>query len=357
MAVAAIEMGPGVTLWKPDTDALHVNPVVPQDEPAESVYLGLPLGECGGVLMANQAMDALAEEGTGPIYGNHEPTHGADATAQHEAMGAVFGLTPDEVPEGSIYLISAHGAEPGVRKRAEERRLRVFDVTCPLVTHTHNAIERAGPEGHVAYISFGSPGHAERVGSAGLAQARGVGFTVLDSEAAIVRVLEEAGERPISVVGQSTNNSDAAIELAEELRRQAEAAGQTVRRGGAHDVCHTVRDRQAATRAIVHQGVDTLVVVGAVKSKNTGSLAKVGAEEAVRAGSPLEIRLANSWGQLPKILGRVGIVSGASTFERNVWGVVDRLAPVRGVTTVGEDTDGGIVFKPKHGPTRRLLSI
>lgn len=350
---------PGIELWTPAGDVLHTPDITPQPMGCDEVLLGLPYGECGGVKMANEVIEKIGSTMIGmPIYGNHQPTHGADATAAYERGGAQFGVMPDAVGANNPYVISAHGAAPWIAERAKKQGLRVFDATCPLVHRTHVAINRAAdtPGGHVAYISFGKPDHPERIGAAGAAEANGLPFTAIGSEDDVEQLVESlAPGQTITVVGQTTNNSVDAGRLAALLQKKVtEKAGITVRRQDSKDVCHTVSDRQHVTREIVDRGVDALVVVGSVLSKNTKSLATVAIQAAYTAGSDLRIYLANSHAQLPELSGSVGVVSGASTRAENVHGVIARLAP--GTTReVGIDTDKNIVFRPVDAATRKLI--
>ncbi len=340
--------------WKPEFDVLHDPTIVPQNPGCDQVYLGLPLGECGGVSMANRVIGLLSVSGA--VYGNHEPTHGADATELFKQQGASFDTPISEVPPGSTYVISAHGAQQSVVNEAKERGLDVFNVTCPLVHRTHLAIKAAADHGsNVAYLSFGNSEHPETVGARGFAGELKVPFHLvnsLDSAKDLIDGLDPSAS--LAIIGQTTNNSDEAASIANMLRRQAEAKGITLTRRELQDVCHTVRDRQATTREIVRLGVSSLVVVGSVNSKNTQSLALVGAEEAAKLGTRPSILLVNSWKQLPHLAGTIGVVSGASTLEKNVMGVTEYLAPHSGIEYVGEDTDRDIVFKPVDTKTRSV---
>lgn len=357
-SLQAVPLGADIQLWKPRTDVLHSQDVIAQDPGCDKVLLGLPFGECGGVKMANHVIQKLGELSQDGIYGNHEPTHGADSTAEFTRLGAQFGVDPKVVPLGMPYVISAHGAAPDIKAAAEERGLNMFDVTCPLVHRTHQAVLGAAKleRGRVAYISFGSPEHPERVGIAGVAKAADIPFSAIANEEDVAALVADTEEgETIVVVGQTTNNSDESGRLATLLHQQAATRGIPVKRENSHDVCHTVRDRQRSTREIVAHNVGSLVVVGSVNSKNTKSLALVAAEEAELRNQKLDIYLTNSWAQIPVIGGRVGVVSGASTRTQNVEGIVKRLAPNNGVTLVGEDTDKGITFSPIHTHTKQLL--
>jgi 4-hydroxy-3-methylbut-2-en-1-yl diphosphate reductase len=354
-----LELSRGVRLWQPSVDVLHSPNIEPQSPGCDQVLLGLPLGECGGVRMANQIIGALSLRGN--VYGNHEPTHGADATQQFIRQGARFDMSPEEIAAKSphaTYVISAHGAAPSVIARAEAAGLDMHNVTCPLVDRTHNVIRKAAddPRNVVAYLSFGKRDHPEIVASAGLAEELEVPFHVISNTEDIDAMLAKMGERDsIVIAGQTTNNSDDAQKLASEIDTRATPKGLLVARTNAKDVCHTVRDRQTTTREIIAQGVGTLVVVGSVNSKNTMSLAKVAAQEAAEQKHAVELYLVNSWLQLPGIKGRVGVVSGASTLDQNVHGVVTRLNAIMGVKEVGLDTDKDIVFKPIDQKTRKVM--
>lgn len=357
--LSLLEISPGIRLWQPAGDVLHNPTIEPQNPGCDEVLLGLPLGECGGVRMANQNIGALSLRGN--VYGNHEPTHGADATQQFIRQGARFDLTPENIAAQSpqaTYVISAHGAAPRDIARAEAAGLDIYNVTCPLVDRTHNVIKKAAedPRNVVAYISYGKRDHPEIIASAGLAEDIGIPFHIIGNTEDVDAMLTTMGERDsIVIVGQTTNNSDDAQKLAGEVDVRATARGLFVARTNAKDVCHTVRDRQTTTREIIAQGVGTLVVVGSVNSKNTMSLAEVAAQEAARRRHAVELYLVNSWLQLPTIAGRVGVVSGASTLDQNVHGVVRKLNPSEGVREVGIDTDKDIVFKPIDQKTRKVM--
>src|SRR4030095_7101873 len=59
-----------------------------------------------------------------------------------------------------------HGVPPSDRALAEQRRLKVIDATCPLVTKVHlEAIRYARRGYHVLYI--GHRGHPEPIGTLG----------------------------------------------------------------------------------------------------------------------------------------------------------------------------------------------
>ena len=63
--------------------------------------------------------------------------HNRHVVEKLRADGAVFVEEVDEVPAGGRVIFSAHGIAPQARMLAAERRLKVIDATCPLVTKVH----------------------------------------------------------------------------------------------------------------------------------------------------------------------------------------------------------------------------
>ncbi len=349
-----------VRFHKPSGDVLHDPNIVPQEPGCDEVLLGLPSGECRGVKAANLFIRGLGESGV-KVYGNHEPTHGADSTAEVKQLGAEFDLLPEEIPAGSTYVISAHGASPETTKRAVEQGLEVYDVTCPLVSKTHLAVQKAAREGNstVAYISFGNAEHPEVQGIIGEAEAVDVPLTIVgnqaDADELIAKLASLEDKMKVWVVGQTTNNSDEAQELAGYIHGRGAQSGIEVTREDAKDVCHTVRDRQRSVQEMVQKGVNNLVVVGSVKSKNTKSLVEVAKKQALELAHSLDIYLVNSWRQLPRLAGRVGVISGASTLAKNVEGVVTYLNSPKPPVMVGIDSDKDRIFMPTDQRTRQRL--
>ena len=86
---------------------------------------------CPGARRALEATrQALAR---GPVYVCGQLMASPQTGLDLEKNGAVFARSLDDVPDGALVLIPAHGVAPGVRTEAAERGLDVIDATCPLV--------------------------------------------------------------------------------------------------------------------------------------------------------------------------------------------------------------------------------
>ena len=101
---------------------------------ARKVLIAAPRGWCAGVERAVEIVErSLARHGP-PVYVRKQIVHNLHVVRGLEAKGAVFVESEEEVPEGAVCVLSAHGVSPAVYENAGRRHLKVVDATCPLVT-------------------------------------------------------------------------------------------------------------------------------------------------------------------------------------------------------------------------------
>src|SRR6202142_2764178 len=125
-----------------------------------------PRGFCAGVVRAVDIVELALEAYGRPVYVHHEIVHNRYVVDQLRRRGAIFVESIEEVPEGAVLVFSAHGVPPRVRLEAQERRLRVIDATCPLVTKVHLEALKFAREGRTL-ILIGHRDHQEIVGTSG----------------------------------------------------------------------------------------------------------------------------------------------------------------------------------------------
>ena len=101
-----------------------------------------------------------------PVYVRRQIVHNLHVVNELEARGAVFVDSEDDVPEGSLLVLSAHGVAPAVHERARRRGLRTIDATCPLVAKVHAEARRYAAAGYTIVL-VGHAGHEEVEGTLG----------------------------------------------------------------------------------------------------------------------------------------------------------------------------------------------
>src|SRR5918999_1786773 len=130
------------------------------------VLLANPRGFCAGVERAIEIVERALDLHGAPIYVRHEIVHNRYVVENLRAKGAVFVEELDEVPAGATVVFSAHGVSKTVRADAEQRGLKVFDATCPLVTKVHVEVTKMLREGYEV-VMIGHRGHPEAEGTMG----------------------------------------------------------------------------------------------------------------------------------------------------------------------------------------------
>ena len=296
-----------------------------------TLLLAEPRGFCAGVVRAIDVLDAVLDREPPPIYAFHEIVHNRHVVDGFRARGAVFVDDISEVPEGSRIVFSAHGVSPTVVAEARERRLRVIDTTCPLVTKVHLETKNAVRLGYDVLL-VGHRGHDETVGTQGEAPDR----TRIVETAEEVAALEV--ERPVFVVTQTTLSVNDTAGVIDEIRDRYPDA--EVR----NDICYATTNRQFAVRKVAEQA-DLLLVVGSPNSSNSVRLREVAQDAGVtayRVDGLHEIDPAWYEG-----VGVVGLTSGASVPDELLDPIIEDLK-ARGVTriepvVVAEET---VEFRP-----------
>jgi 4-hydroxy-3-methylbut-2-en-1-yl diphosphate reductase len=113
----------------------------------ERVVLVSPRGYCAGVVRAIATVERALAVLPPPVYVRRAIVHNAHVVERLAEAGARFVEDVDEVPRGSVVVLSAHGVAPLVRAQAQARSLRVVDPTCPLVSKVHREAIRFRAQG------------------------------------------------------------------------------------------------------------------------------------------------------------------------------------------------------------------
>ena len=239
----------------------------------EKIILAEPRGFCAGGDRAVEAVRGALRKYGRPLYVRHQIVHNRFVLEALVEEGAIFVEDLAEVPEGQRVIFSAHGVAPSEWDRARDRRLRVIDATCPLVTKVHLEVERYARENRTV-ILVGHAGHEEVKGTLGVAPGRVllVG-SVQEAEAAEVPDPER-----VAAVTQTTLSVDDTREIMETLKRRFPAivAPKT------DDICYATQNRQNAVKELVGQS-DVILVVGSRQSSNANRLVEVARMRGARA--------------------------------------------------------------------------
>ena len=289
------------------------------------VLLAAPRSFCAGVDRAIEIVEKLLEQHGPPIYVRHHIVHNDHVVRRLERLGAVFVDDEEDVPQGAICVLSAHGVAPAVRENCERRGLRVVDAVCPLVSKVHAEARRYADTGHLVAL-VGHRDHVEVIGTKG---ERPEQIVVVESPEEAAQL--DTNGKPLAVISQTTLSLDDVASTVDVLARRFGG----LRRPGADDICYATQNRQDAVKEIVSMGATLILVIGSPTSSNAQRLVEV-----ARAGGAEATLIEDENAIDHELLGgheTVGLTAGASTPEELVQEVLARLAE-EGYGDVGDVT-------------------
>ncbi len=264
------------------------------------VLLASPRSFCAGVERAIDIVERALDLHGSPVYVRKQIVHNVHVVEDLRRRGAIFVAELDEVPQGAVVVLSAHGVSPAVRRQAQERGLRVIDATCPLVAKVH-AEARRQDRRRETVVLVGHAGHEEAEGTLGELEGRGL----LVESVADVESLQVPDPTRVSYLMQTTLAVDESSAVVDALRRRFPS----LHGPPSDDICYATSNRQQALVEVAERS-DVVLVVGSENSSNSRRLVEV----AGRCGTPAY--LVEDAGQVePRWLSgaaTVGVSAGAS---------------------------------------------
>jgi len=286
------------------------------------IKLANPRGFCAGVDRAIDIVNRALELFEPPIYVRHEVVHNKFVVNDLRERGAIFVDELDEVPDDNIVIFSAHGVSQAVRRTAEDRGLRVFDATCPLVTKVHLEVTRYSAQGREC-ILIGHKGHPEVEGTMGQYDFSKGGNIYLVEDEEDVQELEVKDPANLSYVTQTTLSMDDTARVIDALREKfPEITGPRK-----DDICYATQNRQDAVKTLATE-CDLMLVVGSPNSSNSNRLRELG--ERMGAKSFLIDNASEIQAEWLENINAVGITAGASAPDILIQEVVEKLVSLGG---------------------------
>lgn len=274
----------------------------------QKLLLANPRGFCAGVKRAIDTLDNLVKKNPNKsIYCYHQIVHNKTVVKNFQEKGVVFVENLDEIPIGDIVVFSSHGVSPEIRLKAEDRRLKTVDATCPFVLKTHSEVKEFAKK-NFKIIYIGQKDHDETIGTTGEAPEN----TIIISTPEDIKKLNFPKDLHVSLVTQTTLSFDETEKLKKLLRIKfphlIEPRGL--------DICAATQSRQDGVKEIVRKGAQIVIVLGSKNSSNSTKLKSVAESLGAKAILLDEISEIN-----PKILENidcVGLTAGASLPEYKI---------------------------------------
>jgi len=282
------------------------------------IVLANPRGFCAGVDRAIEVVDQALDAFGAPVYVRHEVVHNRMVVEGLRAKGAVFIEDLADVPIGSYLIFSAHGVSKKVQQEAIERKLTVFDATCPLVTKVHIQVSKHA-QADREVILIGHAGHPEVEGTMGQYEKcteHGAIYLVETTED--VKKLRVNNPSNLAYVTQTTLSMTDAKEMIDALREYFPA----IKEQKKNDICYATQNRQDGVHELSKIS-DLILVVGSPNSSNSNRLREIAEQLGKRA------YLIDTYEDMQeewfKDVNVIGLTAGASAPEILVQEVIAQL--------------------------------
>ncbi len=338
------------------------------------IHLAKEFGFCYGVERAVEyAYETRARFPDRRIFLTNEIIHNPRVNAELQGMGVKI-LTGDasrsEITEKDVVIMPAFGVPIEALREFQKKRCVIVDTTCGSVMSVWRRVESYSQDGFTSVI-HGKYDHEETRATC----SRAAKYLVVKDKGQAEQVcqyLEGSGTRDsflasfkdacsegfdpdkdlgkIGFANQTTMLSRESIEISNMLREALRArygdAGLPDRFRHFDTICSATQDRQDAIRKLGEKKMNVILVIGGYKSSNTGHLAEIASEfcpvyhvedafsilsrEKIRHKKAGAQEALETSGWLPSGEIKVGITAGASTPNRVVEEVIQRLIDISG---------------------------
>ncbi len=340
------------------------------------IRLAEAFGFCWGVERAvAMAYETRRHYPSERIWITNEIIHNPSVNAHLRQMDVRFIPVDDDVKDfsevgtGDVVILPAFGATVQEMQLLNERGCHIVDTTCPWVSKVWNTVEKHKKHAFTSII-HGKVKHEETLATSSFA---GTYLVVLDLDEArmVSDFILERGQGAVSRQDFMTRFAKACspgfdperdlvrVGVANQttmLKSETEEIGRLFERtmlqryGPAeldehflafNTICDATQERQDAMFALVDEPLDLMVVIGGYNSSNTTHLQEIAVSRGIRSfhidtperigpgnrieHKPLGGALETLEPFLPSGPIRVGITSGASTPDRVVEDVIERL--------------------------------
>ncbi len=290
-----------------------------------SVRIAKSAGFCFGVSRAVELVEQAAQEGKrvvtlGPII------HNRHVVNKFAGLGVHVIETPEQANPGDTVIIRSHGVSRDVYQRLEKQGVEIIDATCPFVKRIHGIVSRAEDEGKLPVI-IGTASHPEVEGIAGWCRKCMV-FESREELENWTKSQENLKNSSICMVSQTTSTESlwkSCVDFAKKEFTNVKIFD---------TICRATEYRQSEA-ADLSRSCQAMVVVGDLKSSNTGRLAMICREHCEKVflvDNAAELKPEDFSG-----VSDVGITAGASTPAWIIKEVNKTMSEIINVEAVQEE--------------------
>ncbi len=343
-----------------------------------TIYLAKSFGFCWGVERAvAMAYETRTQFPTERVWITNEIIHNPSVNDKLKEMEVEFiPVSADGnkdfsgVGHGDVVILPAFGASVQETQLLDRLGSKIVDTTCPWVSKVWNRVEKH-KKADFTSIVHGKYNHEETVATSSYAKRYLVVLNMKEAEY-VANYILNGGDRQ-EFLNKFSKAISEGFDPDQDLQRIGVANQTTMLKGETEEIgklfertmmqkygveninehflafntiCDATQERQDAMFEIVEQPLDLMVVIGGYNSSNTTHLQEIAIERnlpsyhiddvhriisaEVIEHKPLGKAIAQAENWLPSGRIKVGITSGASTPDRVVENVINRIFELKG---------------------------
>lgn len=314
------------------------------------VILAKTAGFCFGVKRAvDTVYSEIEKKEPSKVYTYGPIIHNEEVVADLEAKG-VKALTGEELSDTctckgmpSRIVIRSHGVGRDTYDKLVGMGFDIVDATCPFVKKIHKIVDEESRKGH-RIIIVGDKTHPEVQGIMGWCSNGAVVINSLDDASKVVISKDEKAV----LVAQTTFNSNKFKDLVEFFRKKDYNVCVY------NTICNATQERQAEAGKLA-SSVDTMIVIGGMKSSNTQKLYEISKKECqntyyIQTLVDLDLTVIKS-------AKRVGITAGASTPNYIIKEVYDSMSELSFEELLKQSEENENKIKPGSVVEGKIIDV
>ncbi|KHG39244.1 MULTISPECIES: 4-hydroxy-3-methylbut-2-enyl diphosphate reductase [Nostocales] len=346
-----------------------------------TIQLAQAFGFCWGVERAvAMAYETRQHFPTEQIWITNEIIHNPSVNKRMQEMQVEFIPVIDKLKDfsvvnsGDVVILPAFGASVQEMQILHDKGCQIVDTTCPWVSKVWNTVEKH-KKGDYTSIIHGKYKHEETVATSSFAGKYLIVLNIKEAEYVINYILN-GGDRE-EFLAKFSKACSAGFDPDQDLQRVGIANQTTMLKGETEQIgkmlehtmmqkygpaelnqhfqnfntiCDATQERQDAMLELVEENVDLIIVIGGFNSSNTTQLQQIAFDrgipsyhidcgERIQSINNIEHRqltgelvIAENW--LPAGEIKVGVTSGASTPDKVVEDIIEKIFALKAIASV-----------------------
>jgi 4-hydroxy-3-methylbut-2-enyl diphosphate reductase len=346
-----------------------------------TIQLAQAFGFCWGVERAvAMAYETRQHFPTEQIWITNEIIHNPSVNKRMQEMQVEFIPVIDKLKDfsvvnsGDVVILPAFGAGVQEMQILHDKGCQIVDTTCPWVSKVWNTVEKH-KKGDYTSIIHGKYKHEETVATSSFAGKYLIVLNIKEAEYVINYILN-GGDRE-EFLAKFSKACSAGFDPDQDLQRVGIANQTTMLKGETEQIgkmlehtmmqkygpaelnqhfqnfntiCDATQERQDAMLELVEENVDLIIVIGGFNSSNTTQLQQIAFDrgipsyhidcgERIQSINNIEHRqltgelvIAENW--LPAGEIKVGVTSGASTPDKVVEDIIEKIFALKAIASV-----------------------